>query len=319
MQQFDDEDRLGLIRAFVSVTELSSFVRGARAVGLTPSTASRKIGRLEAVLGVRLLHRTTRRVSLTEAGGIYYERCMRLLSDLTEADAAVADLNSDPRGSLCINLPAAFGRLHISPVIPEFLAQYPNLRIEATFTDRYVDLVEAGVDVAVRIGDLRDSRLRVRRLAANRRLLVASPLYLARHGAPTKPADLAAHNCLGFSHLSSGDIWKFERSGRVRSVAVSGRLKASNAEALHDAALGGLGIAILGTFICSESVRVGRLVPLLADWTCAPKTNIYAAYASSQYLAPKTRVFIDFLADRFHGTPWWDRDLSGADELRSES
>lgn len=299
------EDRFGELRALIEVARRLSFVDAARALSMPASSLSRKISALEARLGARLFQRTTRRVALTEIGQHYLARCERILADLGEADAAVSTFSNSPRGLLRIDVPMTFGRLHISPALPEFLHRYPDVRIDMMMSDQFVNLIEESIDVAIRIGELDDSRLVARKLAPNRRVLCGSPAYFASHGVPRSPHDLIEHSCLNFSYLLAGDVWRLSNKTGEAAVPVSGRLRANNAEALFEAALGGCGIALLATFIAGPSLRDGSLITVLDDWALR-RTNIYAVYPSGRYLTPKAKAFVDFFARRFADTPYWD-------------
>ena len=300
------DDRLGLISAFVNVAQRLNFKAAAKDLAITPSSLSRRVSRLEAELGVRLLQRNTRRVALTEAGQRYRDDCLRILAALADADAAVGRHAGAPTGLLRVSAPVAFGRLHIGPLLPRFFERYPQLRIDLDLTDRYIDLIAEQIDVAIRIGRLADSRLVARKLAANRRVLCAAPDYLKRSGRPATPAELAGHSCLNFSMLQTGDVWSLQSDAEQVAVPVTGLLRANNAEVLHDAVLGGCGIALLAEFIVAGSLRAGRLVTLLDDWWL-PETNIYAVYPQARLLPEKVRAFVGFLQRRFGEEVDWAR------------
>jgi DNA-binding transcriptional LysR family regulator len=300
-----DVERLNLIASFVSVAEHLSFIAAANVIGTSPSTISRKVSRLEDALGVRLFERTTRRVALTEAGRLYHRHCVQIFNHLADADAMIASLNSEPTGLLRVSFPVAFGRLQLSEIISEFLDAYPKVKVEANYTDRFVDLIEESYDAVVRIGSLPDSTLVARKIASNRRLVVAAPSYLARFGTPREPIDLASHHCLSFSHYSAaGGIWRFKRDARVDEVKVSGEFKSDSSEAIYETALRGRGIGLVASYLCYDSIEKGDLVLLLPDWTRVPEAGVYVAYSSSKYLAPKVRVFSDFLVQRLKSVPW---------------
>jgi DNA-binding transcriptional LysR family regulator len=300
------EDRFESIRSFVAVAQKLSFVEAADTLRIDSSTLSRRIRRLEKTLGVRLFNRNTRHVVLTEAGTIYLERCLDILARLDEADATISSLSCDPRGFLRITLPVAFGQRHIAPALPEFLALYPRINLDLLFTDRFIDVLEENVDVAIRIGKLRDSQLIARKLAPNHRVLCASFDYLNRYGRPEKPEDLEKHNCLIFSLLAMGDTWRLFRGEEQAIVSVKGRIRSDNAEALYQAALSGCGIALLATFIVGEDLRSGRLLTVLDEWS-VPETDIFALFGPGRYIPSKIQVFVDFLVERFRGVPYWER------------
>lgn len=304
-------DSLAEMEAFVRVVHAGSFSAAARASGLTPSAVSKQISRLEARLGARLFNRTTRRLGLTEVGAAFHERAQRILSEVEEAERAVSHASAAPRGTLRLNVPVVFGRLHVAPLLPEFLGLYPEVRIDITFNDRFVDLLEEGVDVAIRIGDLGDSSLIARRLAPNRRVVCGAPAYFERNGYPEHPADLSRHNCLVYTYLASRNDWRFVCANKPRSeaqdvVQVSGNFEANNAEAIHGALRSGLGLGLLPLWLVGEDLRAGRLVQALPGYH-AVDSAVYAVYPPGRHLSPKVRCFIDFLAARL-------RIGSGGDE-----
>ncbi len=307
---------LSAMAVFARVVEMESFSGAARALGLSKSAVSKRVGRLEDRMGLRLLNRTTRRLSLTEAGAAFYEGCRRVVAEAEAAERAVTRLASAPRGRLKVNAPMSFGVRHLAPALPDFMARYPELNVDLTLNDRVVDLVEEGFDVAVRIARLADTSLIARRLAPNRLVLCAAPSYLESHGAPRAVEDLKGHECLLYSYQISGDTWILRGPGGANGlggeqrVRVAGRLRANNGDALLAAALGGLGIAFMPSFICAEDLRAGRLARLLPGWRDAADSMIAAVYPASRNLSPKVRVFVDFLAERFGGTPYWDEGLS---------
>jgi len=294
--------------AFVEVVEGHSFSAAARGLGLTRSAVSRQIAGLEDRLGARLLNRTTRRLSLTEAGAVYYEHCARILADAAAAERAVADLDEAPRGLLRINAPMSFGQNHLGPAVAEFLAAHSALKVELILDDRVVDLVGEGYDVAVRIAELPPSTLIARRLAVNRRVLCAAPAYLARAGRPERPEDLTRHACLGYTYLATGNDWRFRGPDGPVGVRIDGAISANNGDVLRQMGLAGLGILLAPTFIVGDDLRRGGLVKLLEDWVDAD-TGIYAVYPHSRHVSPKVRAFVDFLAARFGPSPYWDAGL----------
>ncbi|MDB5362736.1 MAG: transcriptional regulator, LysR family [Rhodospirillales bacterium] len=302
-------DYLAAIRLFVRAHELGSFSKAAADCGAKVSSVSRAVAALEADLGVALFNRSTRRLNPTEAGGDFYERAVRILVEVEDARQQTAALNGRPQGLLKLNLPGAFGRRHVVPLLPGFLKAYPDIRIEATLTDATVNLIEAGADVAIRIGALPDSALVAKKLAPHRRVLCASPAYLAGRAAPAHPPDIAGENCLGFA-LQPADRWFFERGAERVEVAIKGTFKANDSEALLDVALAGLGVALLPTWLVGEVLRSGRLVPLLPGWTAglAPGDRaIWGVYPPKKILSPKVRVFLDHIEAGFGRPAVWDR------------
>lgn len=303
-------EHLTAMAVFARVVEEGSFSKAAQGLGLSKSAVSKQVGRLEDRLGVRLLNRTTRRLSLTEPGTAFYNGCRQLVADAEAAEDAVSHLASAPRGTLRVNVPMSFGQCHVAPALPEFLRRYPELSVDLQLNDRTVDLIEEGYDMAVRVGQLPDSSLIAKRLAPMRRALVAAPDYLDRRGRPAHPRDLAAHDCLIYTYLSSGREWRFQGGDGEIRVPLSGRLEANNGDALCAAARAGAGVALLPTFICSADLLAGRLECILPEWTAENDAGIHAVFPASRNLSPKVRVFVDFLAERFGPEPYWDRGVT---------
>jgi DNA-binding transcriptional LysR family regulator len=297
-------DRLNAIEAFVSVVERGGFTAAAEGLRKSRAMVSKHVQDLEEQLGARLLHRTTRRIALTEAGRIYHERCVQVLADLAEADAAVSAQQSSPRGTLRLNAPMSFGTMHLAAAVADFSALHPQVSVDMALNDRIVDLVEEGYDVAVRIGRLADSTLIARRLAPCRMAVCAAPSYLVEHGEPRSPADLGHHNCLGYTYMATWDEWRFEGPGGAQSVRVKGSLNSNNGEALAAAARRGLGIIVQPTFILGPDIESGRLVRLLPEYR-PYEPAISAVYPHARHLSAKVRSFVDFLAGRFGDRPQW--------------
>ncbi|MFC3227085.1 LysR family transcriptional regulator [Marinibaculum pumilum] len=305
---------MDLIDGFIALTravDCGSFSAAARELGVRPSSVSRLVAALEVEYGTQLLRRSTRRLSLTENGHACYERAQRVLAELGEMRSLLAEGQaSAPRGLLRVNVPVAFGHRHVAPHLPPFLARYPDLRIDLDLTDHTVDLVEAGVDVAIRIGALQDSALLARRLADQRRQVVASPAYLDRAPPLEAPDDLGRHDCLAF-HLQPGDSWLLSGAdGQLREVAVRHRLRANNSDALLAAAIGGLGVALLPTWLINEALADGRLTRLLPTFEgrfSRQEQGIYGVFRPSPYLTPKVRLFLDHLAACYGRPPYWER------------
>lgn len=292
---------------FVRVAETENFSAAARALKLTPSAVSKLIGRLEDRLGARLLNRTTRRVSLTGEGRTYYQHCLPILSAIDEAEQAISGLHGEPRGLLKVNASTAFSRNHIQPLIPDFLARYPKLRVQLTVSESIVNLIEEEIDVAIRIGQLPDSSLIARKLGRVRRMVAGSPSYLERYGVPRIPDDLKTHNCLTLSMATSFNRWEFEGSDGPRSIEVRGNFETNNAVALLNAALAGIGLIRAGDFSLAAEIKAGRLVPVLADFETTTETNVYAVYPHNRHLSPKVRVFIDMLVDAYQPVAPWEQ------------
>lgn len=298
-------DKLEAMNAFVKVVALGSYAEAGRALGLTRSAVSKAVMELEQLLGARLLDRTTRRVSATEAGLAYYESCADILARVEEIERQVSRLHDEPKGVLKINAPMSFGALYLGPLVGEFMSTHTDLKIELTLNDRFIDPIEEGVDVTVRIGILADSSLIARRLAPARRVLVAAPGYLKKFGAPRGPDDLMQHRCLNYGHTTTLQRWRLTKDGQTINLAINSVLCSNNGDVLRAAALAGQGITKLPTFLVGPDIKVGRLKVVLPDY---PPTDlgIFAVYAPNRYLAAKTRLLIDFLAFRFGDRPTWD-------------
>ena len=311
-------DRITGIQLFIRIVETGSFSKASLDLGVTQPTATKHVAAVEARLGARLLNRNTRGVSATEIGALYYEKCKAIQRDLEEADNLASLLQSRVGGQLRVSTSVAFGRRVLTPLVLAFMRQHPEISIDLSFDDRYVNLVEQGVDVAIRMGRLADSSLGARYLGRNPWVLVASPAYLKTHGAPMTPADVAAHPCLIYSSVQGDERWHFTgRSGhtgtigsndgqdapREQSVAVHGPLRTNNLSVVLEAALGGMGLAILPWYVAHHAVRAGRVTPLLADHAL-PVQEMHAVFPSPKLVPSKVASFIDFLQGQF--TPqWW--------------
>lgn len=298
LNHFDD------MRVFMAVAELSSFTLAAERMGLSRSAVGKSIVRLEESLATRLLHRTTRSVSLSEDGKLFYEHALRILAEVEEAEAALAHRKQEPRGRLRIDLPISLGRLHVAPLLNDYLDEWPDLEADVTFTDDYIDLVREGVDLSIRIGGTDDSRLIQKQLAPHRLITVASPSYLDGHGIPQSPQDLGSHSAVLFTHSRSPVPWRFRVDGEDREFRVSGRMRLSHAEAVRDASIKGVGIAQLGAFLVGDDIRKGRLIPLLERFSM-PGQPVIAVYPTKRHLSPKVRKFIDFINLRWSAVPPW--------------
>lgn len=298
-------DKLEAMGAFVKVVASGSYAEAGRRLGVTRSALSKAVMELEQQLGARLLDRTTRHVMPTEAGLAYYERCVAILAQVDETEAQISRLHDEPKGVLKINAPMSFGTLYLGDAVADFMIRYGDLKVELSLTDRFIDPLEEGVDVTVRIGTLTDSSLIARRISPVRIALVASPSYLETHGIPQTPADLANHRCLIYGHSTAMQRWHFKENGRPVSVPVGSCLSSNNGEALRAAAVKGIGIAQLPTFIVGNDIAENRVRIVLPEYE-PDDLAIHALYAPNRYLAAKTRVFIDFLVDRFGKTPAWD-------------
>ncbi|MDH3778715.1 MAG: LysR family transcriptional regulator [Gammaproteobacteria bacterium] len=302
MDKFED------LQAFVAVVETGSFTAAADRLDTAKSAVSRRVSALEERLGVQLLRRTTRVLNLTDTGQSFYEHSSRILADLEEAEAAVQQEHGELRGTLRVALPLSFGVRHMCKPIAAFCKQHPRLKFDLDLNDRRIDLVEEGIDVAVRIGHLKDSSLIARRLFDSRTVVAASPHYLNTHGTPESPEELSSHDCLVYSNLAEPDRWSWtDERGKKRVIEVRTAMRASSGDFLSNAAAHGLGIIIQPAFLAAEAIRRGNLVPIFTDieW---PITPAYAVYPPTRHLSYRVRAFIDFLVERFAGTPQWDRE-----------
>jgi len=307
-------DYFSAMRAFVRAVDHGSFSKAAEELDVKVSTVSRYVTQLEADLGAALLNRSTRALHLTEVGSAFYDRAVAILIEIEDAKLATAALNKRPQGLLRIAMPGAFGRLHIVPHLGAFCALYPDIRLDISLDEATVDLIDHGIDVAIRIGTLSDSALVARRLAAHSRLLVASPDYLQRHGVPAQPEDLVGHECLVFAIQRRDDFWYHRAvdasSDEAVPVRITSRFRANDSEALLRAALDGLGIGLLPAWVLTEDLRSGRLRPLITHrcWSISPgpQPAIHAVYPPKKTVSPKVRAFLSFIAKQFGTPPYWE-------------
>jgi DNA-binding transcriptional LysR family regulator len=300
-------ENLADIAVFVRVVERGSFTLAAGELGLSRAAVSKYVSRLEERLGARLLNRTTRRLSLTEAGATLFEASRGAIERIDEAEAAVARFQAAPRGRLRVSAPMSFGILHLGPAIADFAREYPAISLDIRLDDRFVNLVEDGIDVAVRIGVLTDSSLVARKLGTTRAVACASPAYLSQHGEPETPEDLASHNGLVYSYLSTANVWRFaSRDGREIPVAVTGSLRINNGIVLAEAAVAGHGVLVAPSFYVAPLLRSGRLRRILTAYGL-PELGIYAVYPERTHVPPKVRAFVDFLAKRFGRKADWEK------------
>jgi len=298
---------LNSIRVFVHVAEARSFTKAAKLLGLTSSAVSKAITRLEEELGVRLLQRTTRSVGLTADGKSFFEHCQQILVDIEHAENLLSKTTSNVHGRLRLHMPVGFGRQVIIPAIPTLLDRHPNLVLNIELSARTVDLAYEGIDAAVHIGELADTRLIARKLCNLRFVACASPEYLARHGEPQTPDDLDHHHCLAYVMMHSGRYreWVFQKNGHILSKTVSGRLNVNHAETLLEAAVSGLGIAMISNFTAGEAIRAGKLQPVLTDYApIGPKVSV--VYLPNRNLSPKVQAFVDFLQELLRVNSDWD-------------
>ena len=294
-------DRLTEMEAFAMVVDQGGFTDAARKMGISKSAVSKHVSSLEARLGARLLNRTTRRVSPTEIGLLYYDRARRVLNDAGEADALVSSMQSAPAGMLRVSVATDFGVNLLSPILGDFLKEYPDITVNMVLGNRFVELISEGFDMAVRIGELEDSSLRARKISETTRRMIAAPSYFARHGRPQRIDDLNEHKLLHYSSQANGSAWKVTApSGERRQVRSAGWLTVNDGQSLLHAAISGLGIAYLPSFLYAEPMRAGLVEDAIPD---LPREvmGIYAVYPPGRFTQPKVRAFIDFLVSRFAG------------------
>jgi DNA-binding transcriptional LysR family regulator len=297
-------DTVDGIRLFIRVVETGSFSKASAGVGITQPTATKHVAALEARLGARLLHRSTRGVTPTEVGTAYYDKCKHIVRELQDADNLALLMQSRLGGSLRISSSVAFGRRVLTPLVLGFMQQHPELQVDLSFDDRYVNLVEQGIDVAVRMGRLADSQLGARFLGTNPWVLVASPAYLAERGTPQQPADLVQHAALVYSTVQGDERWHFAGAlGHTEAVPVKGPLRSNNLSALLAAARAGMGVAVLPQYVAHGALQAGALRPLLQGWAL-PVQEVHAVFSSPKLLPSKVRSLCDFLAPRF-AAGWW--------------
>ncbi len=300
-------DKLRAFEAFVTVADHSSFTGAARRLGASRAQVSKQVQALEDHLGIRLLHRTTRKVSLTDEGRAFRERARLILEEVRDAEAALSELSGGARGTLRLGAPMSFGVRYLAPAVADFMARHPSLAVEMVCSDRKVDIVEEGYDVAVRIGQLEDSSLVARRLGPVKAYASASPDYLAAWGTPATPDDLKEHRCLRYSLLSS-PFWTFRKGDESRPIRTDGPLIANNGDILVQAAVRGLGIIVNPDFIVADQLRSGELVPILEDWEIDGPRAVWAMYPHRRHLSAKVRLLVDFLVERFSPEPPWSCD-----------
>jgi DNA-binding transcriptional LysR family regulator len=310
-------DRFVGMAVFAKVVESASFVAAARHFDMSPAVVTKHIRRLEERLGVRLLNRTTRRVSATEVGQNYYERCLRILSEVEDAERAASDLQAAPRGLLRVTTSVSFGAHQLAPAIADYLVAYPDVSVDLILQHNYVDLVEERIDLAIRLGRLSDSSLIARKLYAVEMVLCASPGYLAANGTPQQPRDLVEHNCLIYTY-AAGRAWTFtDPNGKAEVIRISGPLLANSGDALLAFALKDTGIVLAPDYLAADDLSAGRLVRLLPEYT-TQEMPVYAVYPHSRCLSAKTRTFIDFLVARFAHLPQIKHDvLNGGSNVRA--
>ncbi|HEY4372406.1 MAG TPA: LysR family transcriptional regulator [Burkholderiales bacterium] len=306
-------DKLHAMQVFTRVAELESFTRAAERLDMAPASVSAAVQNLESHLGVRLFTRTTRKINLTDDGRAYLERCLRVLAEIEETEAALKQTQTNPQGKLRVEIPTGLGHMYVTPALPAFSERYPDVQVVMTLNDRFVELVEEEVDIIMRIGTLGDSPMVARRLYEARFVACASPDYLKRHGAPRHPRELAQHNCMGYFSASLGRSarWHFRREGESHTYSPNGTLHVNNSEALVDLAIAGAGIICLLETSLARAIREGRLVPILEGWE-REAMPVSALYWPSRHLSAKVRVFIDFISELFN------REMAQLQAVRAE-
>jgi len=298
-------DRFQEMKVFAAVIEAGSFTRAAHALDMSKAAVSRYVGELEERLGLRLLHRTTRKLAPTTEGEIFYARCRELLDNLDEAEAEVTSRSGEATGLLKVNVPVTFGLMHLAPLWPAFLARHPKLSIDITLSDRVADLVEEGVDIAVRIGQLPASSLIGRKLASTRLVLCASPHYLRERGAPARPDELLRHDVISYSLFSTGETWRFTGPDGEVAVTVRPRMRTNSGDTCRAAALQHQGIILQPSFIVGADLAAGTLLEIMPGYRSV-ELGIHAVYPSRKFVSPKVRLLIDFLVEAF-AAPAWDQ------------
>ena len=290
--------------AFVRSVECNGFTPAARDLGVTPSAVSKLVTRLERKLGVRLLQRSTRRLVLTAEGEIYFERVQRIVGEIADLESDVMRFAEQPRGRVRISVGTAFATYALVPALPEFVARYPEITLDLVISEYAIDLVEAGIDLGIRVGPLGDVNLAARRIGELERVITASPDYLAKHDLPRKPEDLARHNCLTLTGIAGQSEWPFRGPSGVRMLPVKGSITVNNAETLYELALQGLGVIRLSDLIVGPAIRNGKLVPILVDSHQPEPLPVHAVYAAGRRRPPKVDAVIQFLAEKFSSAPW---------------
>ncbi len=299
-------DRLHSMRAFTKVVEFGGFAAAAREMGLSRSVVNKAVIGLENELGTQLLRRSTRQVTATESGLAFYERCLGILAEFDDAISAVRELQAHPTGHLRVNAPMSFGTLHLADPVAQFMANYPDVRVEFVLNDRFIDPIEEGFDVTIRVGEPQhSSSLIACDIAPSRRVLTASPAYLERFGEPADPAELRQHRCLHYGYLSSGSQWRLHGPQGEQTYAINCVMWSNNGELLRHAAMRDQGIALLPTFIVGDALQNGELLSILNAFA-PPDTHLLALYPRHRHLSSKVRFFVDFLKESFGGRPHWD-------------
>ncbi len=301
------KDRLNAMRVFAQVVEAKSFSAAADKLGLSKSLASRHVSALERALSVKLLNRSTRRLSLTEAGALLYEHCARIVQEAELAEERLSRTQSEPAGLVKVTAAQAFAVRHVLPALPEFYGRYPKIRVKLSCSNRALDLGEAGFDLGIRVSFSPDPNLVARKLAPNRAVVCASPDYLERHGTPRRIEELRKHECVVFPPLAPKGVWRLRSDGRRHSVPVTGVLETDDMDAVRSAVVAGLGIGILPVYMVGHALQQKQLVPLLRRFQVLPESAIYLVYPPNRTLSSRVRALIDFLVERFRAVPSWEK------------
>lgn len=311
MHELKHRGGLEQVEAFVAVAELGGFAAAAARIGRDASAISRRVGILEERLGIRLLARTTRKVALTDAGRIFYRRAQAALDELaTASEEAIAGAGI-VRGTLRIAVPNTFGRLWVSPLLPEFCRAYPQIRLDVHFDDRYVDLISDGFDAAIRVGVMQSSTLVSRRIAGRQSLLYAAPAYLKRRGTPRSPDDLAGHDCIGFTGHAFWPDWPLQKGAQRKTIKPQGPLITDNSEANLCAAIAGLGVVLTSDWLAGAAVKTGQLAHILPGWSAGGEGAVYVVMPPGKLVPAKTRAFVDFIGEEFRAIGDWSRSAGG--------
>lgn len=298
-------DKLTSMQVFARVAQAGSFAAAAEQLNMSRAMVTKHVAHLENSIGVRLLNRTTRRLSLTEEGRAYRERCVQILEEVEETEAAVSQLSAQPRGTLRLTAPTSFGTYHLAPAAADYMARYPEVDIDLTLFDRWADLAEEGLDLGIRVGRMEDSNLIARPLAQARMVVCGAPSYFERHGIPEHPEDLVHHNCLRYALRMPQDLWQFHGPDGPVAVRINGNLRSDVGDALRLAALAGLGLVLQPSYMLGKEIKAGRLRVVLPDFEPTP-ASIYAVYLHRRHLSAKVRTFVEFLQQRFQPRPYWE-------------
>jgi DNA-binding transcriptional LysR family regulator len=300
------KDRLNGMRVFAQVVESRSFVAAADKLGMSKSLVSRHVSALEDALAVKLLNRSTRRLSLTEAGAVFYEHCARIVQEAELAEQHLSETQADPAGLVKVSATPAFAVRHVLPALTDFYKEFPKIRVQLSCSNRLLELGEAGFDLGIRVSFNPESSMVARKLAANSSVVCATPDYLKMHGTPRMVEDLSKHECVLFSPLTRKGMWMFRRDNNKVSIPVSGSFETDDMDAVHAAVNAGMGIGILPTYMVSDALRQGRLVPVLRKYQVVPESAIYLVYLPNRTISSRLRILIDYLIERFGPVPPWE-------------